>query len=887
MFLPSDPIESSGLGLSVRAVNALHREGITVVGQLIRLSEDQVLDIPNVGTKTCNQILKTISEVKISLGIHDDTEAAEVVDDGKVHYGDSVTTIGLSTRASNALMRNGVLHVSDLLELSPGEIHGFKNVGVTIAQEVLDKKTELESMEIVGDEAPAALHVSEDYALEKYLVSLFDSGIYDADKTDIKAHVEKNLKECHSLSKYAGFDSLDPVLCEELEEEIIRGDYFDTLFKRKLLDFLKRQNGATLDEIRAYFGRSFCTYLSNGVSAYVLNDTLEPFGDKLLVRKPTIDEFCNSLPEGRSKDCFVMRLNGFTLEEIGTKFGITGERARQIIEKMIRRARNLSEIKYAPLYVKYGLSKEAFEFVTEEHDVVWNYLKLVCVRPKDQPADYSGVLEADVPFEWKVRVEKYMYRSYIDDDGIKVKRTRNAIALHILRKHPDGMEGSDFAEEYLRFLDEYNLQSLEPHFSERAFVANVERDDHVLLKQGKKLRYFEMTDEDFEDLVDRIGIKDLKDVEISAEYFIDRYPDVMEEYDIHDEYELHNLLKRRLSVPGIHFSRQPIICIGNGSREKQVYDLLVEEAPVSNVDLAQRYSEEYGVQPATVLANFFKPIDVYFYKGVYSVDYQDLSEEEYAFMRSQLTGDVYAIEDVRKTFVDRFPSSDPLKLNSYTFKKLGYLISTNLMYSGRYSSIDRFARNYLSKSCVDLSGSRWLLQNQSFYGVLNELRSKREIIEYDADKFVSAEELEKYGVSRDEMADYADKVCAFLDGRYGTVSFLKQQGFQHPLQDLGYSDLFYASVIHGDPRMRMTTLAKTPLFKELSFGRISSAGLIVEIVQRVGYIGVEDLLSILYDDYGIPVKKKKLMSLLSESDLFYSSAMQCVYLNYEQYYDSI
>lgn len=880
MLLLSDSIQSPHLGLSMRAIHALSSKKITVVGQMIRLSEDEIMQIPHVGTKTYNEILNAISEVKQSLGVEDDNKDA-VIEDKAIHYHDSVAQIGFSKRASNLLQRNGISTVDDLLRLKPKELCRFKNVGVLIFNEIIDKQKELQSMEIASDEGPSNPEPA------KYIMSLFDSDIYKTDRIDIETYIMRNVKTNGLSYKYDNFDPSNHDQCEALEKDIVRGDYFDMLFKRKLLAFLQKNNGATIDEIRDYFGKSFRSYLSDGLSTYVLNDTLEPFGNKFLVRNSTINEFCNSLPENRSKECFVMRLNGFTLEEIGRKLGITRERARQIVEKVVCRAKNLSEIKYAPLYMKYGLSKEAFRFVTGESDIVWNYLKLVCDRPKNQPVDYSGVLEADFPFEWKVRVEKYMYRSYINDDGIMVKRTRNAIALHILRRYPDGIEGPAFAEEYLRFLDKYNLQDLEPRFSERSFVQNIERDNHVLLKQGKKLRYFEMTDEDFEDLVDRIGIRNLKDMEISAEYFIDRYPDVMQEYDIRDEYELHNLLKRRLNVPEIHFSRQPIICIGNGSREKQVYNLLVEEAPVSNVYLAQRYSEEYGVQPATVLANFFKTIDVYFYKGVYSIDYADLSEEEYSLMKGNLTEDVYLIKDVRKAFIERFPSADPLKLNSYTFKRLGYQISTNLIYSNRFSSADSFSRNYLNKPYVDLNGLQWLLQNKSFYGVLNELRLRRDIIEYEPNKFVSIAELEKQGVTRKLMQDYADKVRIFLDGCYGTVSFLKQQGFMHPLQDAGYSDLFYASVIRGNPEMRMTTLAKTPIFKELSFGNIGAGGLIIEILNKVRYISIQDLLAILHDDYGIPVEKGKLMELVDNSDLFYSSAMQRVYLSYEQFYDSI
>jgi hypothetical protein len=79
----------------------------------------------------------------------------------------------------------------------------------------------------------------------------------------------------------------------------------------------------------------------------------------------------------------------------------------------------------------------------------------------------------------------------------------------------------------------------------------------------KKLRYFVMSEEDFKKLLEEIHFHDLKDVEISTKELFLAYPEIMKKYDLRDEYELHNLMKKHMPDSDIDFNRMPHIGIGN------------------------------------------------------------------------------------------------------------------------------------------------------------------------------------------------------------------------------------------------------------------------------------------------------------------------------------
>jgi DNA-directed RNA polymerase subunit alpha len=58
------------LGLSVRSTNCLHAENITLVSELVRLTEKQVLKTRNIGKKQLSEIEGALARHGLEFGTH-------------------------------------------------------------------------------------------------------------------------------------------------------------------------------------------------------------------------------------------------------------------------------------------------------------------------------------------------------------------------------------------------------------------------------------------------------------------------------------------------------------------------------------------------------------------------------------------------------------------------------------------------------------------------------------------------------------------------------------------------------------------------------------------------------------------------------------------------
>jgi len=110
------------LSLSGRAHNALGRAGITTIGELVNHSEEQILDIRNVGMKTVNEIKMILESASLSLreAPLDGTPDASFrpLAGESIQVAEPIDTMGLPYDTTQALIAYDLVTVGSLLSTS-------------------------------------------------------------------------------------------------------------------------------------------------------------------------------------------------------------------------------------------------------------------------------------------------------------------------------------------------------------------------------------------------------------------------------------------------------------------------------------------------------------------------------------------------------------------------------------------------------------------------------------------------------------------------------------------------------------------------------------------------------------------------------------------------
>lgn len=896
-IIPNDFINK--LNLSARAYNCLMRDKRETISSLVGLPMDALMKIRNMGKLSANEVKEKLEEylvvqlkqndlqVKVEEVASQDSpekrnlsEIQLIPDEGfsymdsdipvlapeyfvsntvivhketgKLIQDASLGVLELSVRAYNCLMRGKYATISSLVGVPFATLRGLKNMGIQSANEVQEK------LERYLNETPGSLGLQ----LSQSAREVAPVREVITDKSVLGCFAESPLM---ALSFHDIFDSIkakSPHAREDEVWEVIAG-----LVSANKLECVDNKARTYQRVYPSFFG---------------LIEKQNPGNEK----------------EERFLNVLRMRAEGKSLEEAGQIMGITRERVRQIEKKAYeiitkKETAWFVEDGYAHLFSEYSLDKSFFFDYLEETEQTWYYLNLRYTKGKK---DLERALE-DEALSVSIRrtIESYVHRDYMQIEGEYVRKQRSEVEDYVLRHYcRETVTLEEFFELYNRFLQEHGIvdETLLATDSVRATRSNRLSDSTKLLwKQNRKLRYYDIENGDYTELLETLNLGQYKDVEISTLKFMEEFPKLMQQYDLQDEYEVHNLLKKihaEKENPTLVFNRMPHLQFGTFNRDVAVKEVLFALAPVSQDDLAEMLYLEYGARLETIKANWLTCVSEYYHQGMYTVDCAAMPEEQVALLQEALTEDFYYFTELKAVYTRLVPNGDMSLLTPYNFKKMGFLVGANYVIQ-HYSTAEAYFRHLLlDEDVVDIRGINDRYGNLTTYSTcLNDLKRELEIIEFEPYQYISIRRLEKLGYDRDRLRKYGDRVWSYLtEENFFTIQSLRSMGFEDELDGLGFEDTFYTSLLKWDERFSYQRFSNGILFS--ADGKpVSIQDFLVELIEKVRAIDMDDFLEVLKRQYGIICTKGKVLEKIKDSSVHYDSIMQRLYDDYETYFEEI
>lgn len=918
------------LEFSKRTSNCLKKTGIFFLNQVMELTIDQMSSIRNMGAKSIQEVLDFQERMKQSDGrelYSFDIETERNEEDKKnagpvlmIHkafphfYGKTiidiafkdqnglifsdrpVSEIEFSVRTGNGLRNNNVNSVKELAMMKYSQIVDFKNMGSKSVNELITYLRESALCTFEGQKKDT---------FQEDVFSLIAKQI-KKDKQNFDVHsmervIKVSVNGLEEKPQYSSLEELDKWLIESGGlMKIVQSSTIIANIEQYLSSmFFTTRNKVYLSTIEEDFPEVF---IKNGTLSIALerlldNKKIEKIDDGYRKYLPNVDDWMDIISENERR-AISLRLKGETLEECGQQMGITRERVRQLVVKAIRKKPLLQEDEYAYWYCEYALDFVAMQAIFDIDEEKFFYLTAVY---KCGDKTVEDMLE-DNNLNSKIyqRLFRFINRNSILIGDKYVPCKRELLCHELAKEKYSHEEGTfdDFYEDYLQLLrDNEIIDNPKLTFpSERAFEARLQDSQYILMKYGRRFRYYPINEYDIDVLVQELHLEQFSDVEISTLKLFNEHKDVMSEFDIQDEYELHNLLKKTESIWNnqgreIVLTRMPLMSFGTVDRAKQTEDLLFQIAPVTMEEFGQFYELEYGVLARTAIANMSPYISNYYYNGVYKIDQPLFTSDEYDFMNTHMKDDFYFIEDIKSLFVNQFGSNNLSHVNARTMKELGYRVYTNYIVSGKYSSADEYFTKLIMKNpVVDLN--QWdarISYIQQAWVALDTLRYQYDVLEFEDKKYIRYDHFSNMVnyLSKKDLLSYVDDAIRFADtDEYFSIRSLRNKGFESEIHNLGFSDWFGGALVKNSRKVRYIKAGGTILFYKGTVQH-TTADFFRYIMKKIRKMDIELFMSYLTEEYGLTFSKEKALWIVKNSEMYYDSIMEKIYYDKEDYYDDI
>ena len=593
------------------------------------------------------------------------------------------------------------------------------------------------------------------------------------------------------------------------------------------------------------------------------------------------------------------------LDQIGKEVGLSRERIRQITEKakreLIRWYCVFDEDYYVYLYENYSIDKNIWINDIGVSEKTYLYLEKCYSSDNSKKKSMETALDDDnVSVSLKYKIIDAINKKKVEIDGLMFVPNRGVIEDYIIYKYcQDDIVFDDFCNLYNKILRDNGVpENPEIYYTEevrRSRNNRLSESHKILWKTGMRFRYYDVDGKDYQELLDTIGIYSYHNTGLSTLYWINNYPDIMEKYDIRDQYELHNLLKKIIpegSVNGIHFERMPGITFGSFDRAQMVYELMCTYSPISSDELAEVFYNEYGYDKGSCQANYFKGIRQYYHNGVYSVDFKSIPADRVATFINALNEDLYFDNEVRDIYKSIYPDADPEEINPRSMQEIGFTAYSKYYLKNKWPSLAEFFRYLLTKDeLFNYSAyNKRYGYIQLYTGTMHDLRASFDLFILDDGTALSIDRLAKANISKQDIRDYCEAVDQYAgDSYFFTLRSLAKAGFEAPLENLGFDDSFYERILEICGRFNASHCENVMVFaKGEGTKNFTKKDFVLSVVSKFRSITIDDLVDYIADEYGIRFKERfRLTELFANTDVYYDQIMDTVYANKEVYYDEL
>lgn len=600
---------------------------------------------------------------------------------------------------------------------------------------------------------------------------------------------------------------------------------------------------------------------------------------------PKLENIINELDEEK-KDIITRRLNGETLKSIGDSIGKTRERIRQIEKKFFDSLEKIQiqENMYKNIFFEYDWTEEIFLKIFKEKKTTFSYLQIL--EKKENSSLYEKkslkeiLNEKEINLKTKKIIEEKIYLDYVIlKNGDKIKVAKNELLDYILEHYvEEGLRYEEVFVIYKNFLKEYSLEkNLKLLFTEKYFESKIETHPKILLQNGRKIRYYGDILITEDELIKALDLKKYRDIELSTKKIFDENLYQMEEWDIQEEYELHNLIKKVIKDKDklkLEVSKMPTLKFGKSDREMQILNLLITLSPVSAKDFSVEYEKIYGVKNEVVIANYLLNFSKYYQEGLYIINQKKMNNDEYKKMKAFMTEKIYEINSLKKLYKDLIGKDDDGLINSYNLNKLGYRITYGFVLSKEYFSLEYyFKKEILKNRVIDIKEMNIIgRRTSSYYSAIASLKKEFKIIAVEAYKYVLFEEIEKKGITLQMINDYIDSVAKFKeDNSIFTVYSLNKEGFSHKLNEYNFDEWFYGSLLSTDPRFKTQKTKNNFIIEKKDKGNITLLKFIKAVMYKHFVADLEDIKRYLKLEYNIELEKHKILEKIKEDYQFYNN----------------
>lgn len=584
------------------------------------------------------------------------------------------------------------------------------------------------------------------------------------------------------------------------------------------------------------------------------------------------------------KDILLFRLQGKTFEEIGQYYGITRERVRQRQGKIFKKMPEITEInKYKNIFEKFAFSKEEFVEIFDEKPEIYEFLQLSLNKGKKDAAQF--IIESDkISGSKKVDyLEKHKY--FLTRFGEIKRINKTEFVEEVLYKYREiTFKIDEFYDIYSEEVQNYSHLNLEIE-NARSVDGIVSRSQYIISTFRRSFRYYDLTPTTDDELLEKL-ISSLDVGCYSMQKIFNENEELMAQLDIRDEYELHNLYKKRedLLNEDIKLKRTPEFIVGQIDKLEFISNLLMEHSGYELTEFIDNLYDNYGFRKNTMTSYVQTNFRSYINDNIIRYFDEAVDESKFNQIKLQLVKPIYL-----KTEILRIFNSIGVEFNTIILGELNYYMTGNIIFKKKFKSAYGAFSNVVLKSDIWRRGTSSIELSSEMSNYLSHMERNRKLVMLSEGVYAQTAFLEEKGIPLRLLKSYTQSIYDALPEKgYFSLYTLDKLGLTHSLVDYGFETIFYERLISTSDLFYPVTRNTPILFaKNIKHPATVNKFLEDEILNYEQGVNIFDFRDELKEKYSVEFEIYDIQNKLQKSGVYYSKSLEKLYVDKEDYLNEV
>ncbi|MEX2803791.1 sigma factor-like helix-turn-helix DNA-binding protein [Streptococcus sp. H31] len=577
----------------------------------------------------------------------------------------------------------------------------------------------------------------------------------------------------------------------------------------------------------------------------------------------------------KDKDLFIQRIEGKTLQEIGDRTGITRERTRQRIARVLKNLPQIKEVQtYKAYFTKYDIGKDIFMYVYNSDGRIYELLNLLFKKGK------KDVTNEIINGNYSQKAKDYFlntHRKVKFADTIKEMTKENALVE--IMKANQSLQTYLSPEEMLYLYNEYvqKYPKLSVKYP-RSLYRIADDSQNIIKSQGRGYRYFtiNLSDKLMRRLTNIINV--LPPGAYHMDYVYNNNLEFMRSIGILNGSELHNLyLIYNIPVTEMHLGRNPEFIVKINSKRDFIFRKMLNFHGKPVEEFVNLLNSNYGLRKKSLFSYLSMELGEYIQKGIIVIDSSDYSNLK-GCLSPILTKDIYTAKDFSK-IIKKYSSLD--NITPLLIHELGYLDRGNLVISNKFkSSKEALTATILANEVFTITSDD-VFKTGDFYSTFYSLEKNFKILKIAENTYLNTEKLLKYGFDFKKFKRFIEKVENEVeDNSYFTIQSLINNGFTTDLINEGFEKITLDRLI-GISRKLKPVNSSFPTLYYKGDKKKNVDDFLLDLLLDEGEVKLDDFINSINEFYGLSLERHDIRYRLRRQGVFYSKKLDKAYI-YEE-----